>query len=101
MNWIVLPLALLFIALPYQARGEPARVGGSVDCNSTHWCSPKDLEIIGGIDSSTFEKFKRLIDNVHDRAVREKKGAHLALELVTLNSPGGSVTAATGARRRG
>jgi ClpP class serine protease len=52
------------------------------------------MEIVGTIDSSTFEKFKRLIDSVHERAVREKKDAQTALALVSLNSPGGSVSAA-------
>jgi ATP-dependent protease ClpP protease subunit len=94
MNRIIVSLALLFVATSYQALAQSARVGGRVDCSSGFWCKPNDMEIVGTIDSSTFEKFKRLIDGVHERAIREKKEAQLALELVGLNSPGGSVPAA-------
>jgi hypothetical protein len=93
MKRIILPLALLFVAMLHPALAESARVGGTIDCSSG-WCSPKHMEIVGTIDSSTFEKFKRLIDSVHERAVREKKDAQTAHGLVSLNSPGGSVSAA-------
>lgn len=93
MNW-VFPALLVssFVAAPYQAaRGEPARVIGSVDC--TAFCF-LDIQIIGQIDSSTVEQVKRLIDERHERAIREKKGIGTGIEMISLNSPGGSVTAA-------
>src|SRR5437868_2488579 len=92
MKRIIFLLAFSLTAVSHQALGDSARVNGSVDCSS--WCRAKDMEIVGTIDSSTYEKFKRLIDNVHETALREKKRVHLALEMVVLNSPGGSVEAA-------
>jgi ATP-dependent protease ClpP protease subunit len=94
MNRIILPLAFLFVAVSHQALGESARVGGSVDCIYEYWCSAKDMEIVGTIDSLTVEKFKHLIDSVHERAARERKDLHLTHTSLGLNSPGGSVAAA-------
>ena len=72
MKRIILPLALLFVAMLHPALAESARVGGTIDCSSG-WCSPKHMEIVGTIDSSTFEKFKRLIDSVHAGFSRERR----------------------------
>jgi hypothetical protein len=85
---------ILFVAVSHQALGESARVGGSVDCSSGYWCSAKDMEIVGTIDSLTVEKFKHLIDSVHERAARERKDVQLTHISLGLNSPGGGVAAA-------
>jgi ATP-dependent protease ClpP protease subunit len=85
--------ALALVLVPYQvARGESARVVGRVDCSLG--CRVTDLEIVGEIDNSTVEKIKQLFDESHQRAVRERKAASSVYEVVNLNSPGGSVTAA-------
>ena len=76
MNGIILILALI-VAAWHPARADTARVGGTVDCSSGFWCTTKDLAIVGTIDSSTLDKFRRLIDNVHERASREKKGTQI------------------------
>lgn len=85
-----------FITLIYQpALASSAQVGGTIDCVSLSWeCTLKEIKIVGEIAPSTFEDFRRIIDGVHERAVLEKKEAALTLELVELNSPGGSVAAA-------
>ena len=85
--------AALVISTAVMARSETARVGGSVDCSGV-WCEVKDLEIVGEIDAATIEKVKRLFDESYERAVREKKASLSVGQIVSLNSPGGSITAA-------
>jgi hypothetical protein len=69
---IILPLTFLLIAMSHQTLADSARVGGSVDCDSSILCFA-NMEIIGTIDSPTFDKFKGFIEGVHERALREKK----------------------------
>jgi membrane-bound ClpP family serine protease len=52
------------------------------------------MEIVGEINASSAEAIKRLFDENAERAVHEKKDASSPLQMVSLNSPGGSVTAA-------
>jgi ATP-dependent protease ClpP protease subunit len=74
------------------ARSESARVGGSVDCSIA--CEVEGLEIVGEIDASTVEKVKRLFDESSERAVSERNTSSSVGQMVSLNSPGGSITAA-------
>jgi ATP-dependent protease ClpP protease subunit len=76
------------------ARSEPGKVGGRVDCESKYSCTVTDLEIVGEINTSAAEAIKRLFDENSEQAVREKKDGSSALQIVSLNSLGGSVTAA-------
>jgi ATP-dependent protease ClpP protease subunit len=64
-----------------------------IDCSFSPCFASVDSGIDGTIDSGMLERFKRLIDNVHERAARERKELVLS-GIVGLNSPGGSVTAA-------
>jgi ATP-dependent protease ClpP protease subunit len=94
-NPLLCVVGLVGVLLSCQvARTEPGRVGGRIDCESKYSCMATDLEVVGEINASTAEAIKRLFEENAERAVREKKDASSALQMVSLNSLGGSVTAA-------
>jgi hypothetical protein len=90
MNWLPLLLVFSFLASGCQARAQ-ARVEGKIECSSSS-CYIKEMKIDGQMDSSTVENVRRLVEELHKKAEREKKDVHPYS--VALNSPGGSVTAA-------
>jgi hypothetical protein len=95
MNRILFPLviALLVAASHQSARGESARVEGSVNCTRLSGaCFVSGMRIDGEIDASTVDKVRSLIEELKKNADRDKKQVHPYS--VSLSGPGGSVTAA-------
>jgi hypothetical protein len=89
----LLVVSFLLGSVSQAAYGASARVEGRVKCDSrTCGLGPGGLEITGELDASTVVKVKRLLDETHERADREKKKA--SLWDVSIDSPGGSVSAA-------
>jgi hypothetical protein len=94
MKRIIFPLlSCLLIAAPCQARAEVIDVNrGPNTCDGDRGTCGLVLEIRGQIDASTFNKFKRLVDDTRRRAESQKW--YIYPPWVNLNSPGGSVAAA-------
>jgi hypothetical protein len=94
MNWMILPLLISFsIAAPYQAaRGEVIDLHRTPMCDKASESCGIALKISGQIDVSSFNKFKRLVDQTRRQA--ESNKWYLSPPFVELDSPGGSVSAA-------
>jgi membrane-bound ClpP family serine protease len=94
MRRILLSLAALaFVAAQFgSAHGEASVVKGSLKCDEQGDCYISDMEIHGEIDNTTVEQVSNRVDELHKVADLLKKPIHPFK--VSLDSPGGSISAA-------